>query len=77
MSLKPTAVDPVCGMRIGKDSPWHASHGEKTYVFCSEACTQSFLRAPERYLQPGGRLRRFLGRLARSNQQALRCRGAG
>jgi Cu+-exporting ATPase len=44
-----TVTDPVCGMEI--DSAAAAAseeYGGKTY-FCSEACHQQFVAAPEQY----------------------------
>jgi YHS domain-containing protein len=45
-----TVTDPVCGMEI--DSAAAAAseeYGGKTYYFCSEACHQQFVAAPEQY----------------------------
>jgi P-type Cu+ transporter len=45
-----TVQDPVCGMEI--DSAEAAASEEyegKTYYFCSQACHQRFLAAPEQY----------------------------
>jgi YHS domain-containing protein len=45
-----TVKDPVCGMEI--DSAAAAASEEyegKTYYFCSEACHQRFVAAPEQY----------------------------
>jgi Cu+-exporting ATPase len=46
----PTVTDPVCGMEI--DTAAAAASEEyqgKTYYFCSEACHQQFVAAPEQY----------------------------
>ncbi|MEE9101905.1 heavy metal translocating P-type ATPase [Pseudomonas nitroreducens] len=41
--------DPVCGMKIRTDSPYHLEHAGKAYWFCSEKCLSTFKAAPERY----------------------------
>jgi len=46
--------DPVCGMSVTADSPYHAEHAGHRHYFCSEACQEKFLAAPERYLDGGG-----------------------
>nr|WP_298137108.1 heavy metal translocating P-type ATPase [uncultured Pseudomonas sp.] len=46
------ARDPVCGMSVGVDGPYHAEHAGQTWHFCSEKCLIKFQAAPERYLTP-------------------------
>lgn len=46
MSLK----DPVCGMDVSEDSPYHAAHQGKRYVFCSTGCRTKFVADPSRYV---------------------------
>jgi P-type Cu+ transporter len=42
--------DPVCGMTIDPaDAVASAEHQGKTYYFCSQACHQQFVAAPERF----------------------------
>jgi trehalose synthase len=41
--------DPVCGRRIDPDQAPRLEHQGSTYAFCSEACRQHFLAAPERF----------------------------
>ncbi|RIK32843.1 MAG: ABC transporter ATP-binding protein [Chloroflexi bacterium] len=47
------AVDPVCGMSVGRDhAPAHLIHDGTTLYFCAAGCRDEFLAAPERYLSP-------------------------
>jgi Cu+-exporting ATPase len=51
--LNTTALDPVCGMRVNRDTAKHhfAYHGHD-YYFCCQRCRERFEAAPEKYLQP-------------------------
>lgn len=42
--------DVVCGMEIPLDAPIRATHGGRTYVFCSEDCRTRFRKSPEAFL---------------------------
>jgi Cu+-exporting ATPase len=45
------AIDPVCGMRIEKDSAKHQlTHAGTTYYFCCQSCQTKFAAEPARYL---------------------------
>lgn len=45
--------DPVCGMVLDEGrAAALVSHHEKTYLFCSLACRDRFLREPERFAAP-------------------------
>ena len=44
------AIDPVCGMRVGADSPHHVEHAGVRHVFCSNGCRVKFEHDPEHYL---------------------------
>ena len=44
------AIDPVCGMTVGADTPHRASYGGGLFLFCSERCRERFVQSPERYL---------------------------
>ncbi len=44
-------VDPVCGMRVSKNSPYRAEHGGRAYVFCAEKCRTRFLEHPADFLE--------------------------
>ncbi|MCB9730941.1 MAG: heavy metal translocating P-type ATPase [Deltaproteobacteria bacterium] len=46
------AVDPVCGMSVGRDGHHRATHGEQSFHFCSARCLAKFEAEPERYLAP-------------------------
>jgi len=43
-------IDPVCGMTVKADSPYHASHDGRDYRFCSAGCRTKFVAEPDRYL---------------------------
>jgi Cu+-exporting ATPase len=43
-----TVEDPVCGMEIDPAAAGEEYQGT-TYYFCSEACHQRFMAAPEQY----------------------------
>lgn len=45
-------VDPVCGMRVKKQSPYHVKHQEHDFYFCSTKCLTRFENDPEMYLKP-------------------------
>jgi len=48
-----TAIDPVCGMKVGIEGARHtAVHGGRTHYFCSPRCLAKFTAEPERYLAP-------------------------
>jgi len=42
--------DPVCGMPVTRDSPYHAEHAGQEYSFCSEHCLQRFRAEPGRFV---------------------------
>lgn len=44
--------DPVCGMAVTAQSPYHTEHAEQRCYFCSAKCLARFKAAPERYLAP-------------------------
>jgi len=51
MENEGTALDPVCGMTVNKETAEHRSvHGGRTYYFCSAGCKQSFDKDPEKYM---------------------------
>src|SRR5690606_6859138 len=45
-------TDPVCGMRVTKDSPHHVERQGKSFFFCSAKCLETFKRDPEKFLAP-------------------------
>jgi len=45
-------VDPVCGMSVDPATALAHAHAGKTYHFCSAACRDKFVAAPEKYLEP-------------------------
>ncbi len=47
-------TDPVCGMRVDRDSALHCNYAGKDYLFCSQHCLQEFQKEPERYLADQG-----------------------
>lgn len=44
--------DPVCGMAVKPDSPFHAHHQGQHFHFCSQHCLDKFSAEPQRYAQP-------------------------
>jgi len=44
------ARDPVCGMKVGPDSPHQLMHAGQRYVFCSARCLEGFRTDPEKFL---------------------------
>lgn len=47
-------TDPVCGMKVAKDSKYHTRHVGQLYNFCSENCLHKFKADPDNYLQASG-----------------------
>ena len=41
--------DPVCGMKVNKDTKHQNDYKSKRYYFCSLNCKQSFDKNPGRY----------------------------
>jgi P-type Cu+ transporter len=51
----PQAIDPVCGMQVGADSPHRYTYEGREYLFCCAGCRQRFVAAPKDYLnKPAG-----------------------
>src|SRR4029077_12248304 len=47
------AIDPVCGMRVDRETARHRhAHRGEEYFFCSARCRERFAAEPEKYLQP-------------------------
>jgi len=44
--------DPVCGMDVDADSPYHHVHAGQTYYFCNPRCLEKFKADPKSYLDP-------------------------
>jgi len=44
--------DPVCGMKVTRDSAHQAEHAGRPYWFCSAGCRTKFLSQPQKYLTP-------------------------
>ena len=41
--------DPICGMKVSKDSEHKSDYNNKTYYFCALNCKQTFDKNPEKY----------------------------
>lgn len=68
--------DPVCRMRVDPGSTDHVSiYKGRSFYFCAEGCKNTFERNPEKFLKPRGFFRRFLDRLADSNEQTFGPKG--
>jgi Cu+-exporting ATPase len=44
-------TDPVCGMRVGAETPFKSTFEGQEYYFCSERCRQRFVAAPTKYIR--------------------------
>ena len=42
-------MDPICKMKVTKDSKFKSEHNGKAYYFCSLHCKQAFDKTPEKY----------------------------
>lgn len=42
--------DPVCGMKVDNETPYHMAYQAKEYTFCSQHCQDKFQATPKRYL---------------------------
>lgn len=51
-AASPKARDPVCGMKVGPDTPHRHTHEGHEVLFCSAGCTAKFAADPARYTQP-------------------------
>ncbi len=47
------AIDPVCGMKVGSDSPHRIEEDGRVLLFCSERCRLAYARDPARYSTHG------------------------
>ncbi|HEY2630229.1 MAG TPA: HAD-IC family P-type ATPase, partial [Usitatibacter sp.] len=45
------AIDPVCGMKVARDSPRRFAFDGETYFFCSDGCLKKFSADPAKYVQ--------------------------
>ena len=47
-----TVIDPVCGMSVNpKTTELEVTIEGKTYYFCAQACRQTFVKTPQKYLE--------------------------
>ena len=46
--------DPVCGMKVGDDSPHHLEHAGRSFYFCSSHCLHKFQADPAQYPESVG-----------------------
>ena len=50
-SVQPTAIDPVCGMKVNPATAKHqAEHDGNPYYFCSAGCATKFKADPKKYM---------------------------
>jgi len=42
-------IDPICGMKVNKDSEHKSEYKNKMYYFCALNCKQTFDKNPEKY----------------------------
>ena len=45
-------IDPVCGMKVTRQSKHHVAHAGTDYFFCSAGCAAKFSADPSKYLKP-------------------------
>ncbi len=45
-------IDPVCGMKVTRQSKHHVAHAGNEYFFCGAGCAAKFSADPEKYLEP-------------------------
>ena len=45
-------IDPVCGMKVTRQSKHHVAHAGTDYFFCSAGCAAKFSADPAKYLKP-------------------------
>jgi uncharacterized protein len=52
LTMRHGAVDPVCGMKVGKDKAIRVEKGDETFFFCSDHCAAAFnsTELPDRVL---------------------------
>jgi YHS domain-containing protein len=75
-AARSTERDPVCGMMVNPASNrLVSSHKGRTYRFCAESCLEAFEKHPDRYLKEKGVFRRWLDRMAKSNQESFGSKG--
>ena len=46
------AIDPICGMKVPRDSPRRFAFGGETYFFCCDGCLKKFSSDPAKYVRP-------------------------
>ncbi|MGC2457822.1 MAG: heavy metal translocating P-type ATPase [Gallionellaceae bacterium] len=44
-------IDPVCGMKVADDKPYHMEHAGHHYRFCSRHCLEKFQANPAAYIK--------------------------
>ena len=49
LTMRRSATDPVCGMKVDRAKALTAEHAGRTYFFCSEHCRHAFEADPDRY----------------------------
>jgi putative ABC transport system ATP-binding protein len=76
------AVDPVCGMRVGRRKGPHVQYDGRLYNFCSPACRREFVTDPQAFITtvhpakaPDGRRRPTRKATARSPRRTSVKRG--
>ncbi len=42
-------IDPICNMKVSKDSEYKSEYKNKIYYFCALNCKQTFDKNPEEY----------------------------
>jgi len=75
-----TVIDPVCGMSVNpRTTEIEVTIEGQTYYFCAEGCRQTFVKTPEKYLEPCPEKRkglwgRYMQRLEKATGgKAMKC----
>lgn len=50
VNMSALAIDPVCGMGVREDAPWHRRIDGHTWRFCSATCRDEFAACPSKFL---------------------------
>ncbi len=62
--------DPVCGIKVSKNTEYFLEHKGKTYFFDCQACQATFKENPNRFIKKGNGL---LKRMAKEIKDVPKC----
>ena len=61
--------DPVCKVKVNKNTEYQIIYGRKVYYFDCEACMKTFKENPERYIEKES----FLEKTAKAGKELPKC----